>query len=131
MTLDCAYVNISSSSTNVKVNGSLVITVLGYDPPDANMDTLHMLYESPSGTISEIAEYDQNFDKSFIISSDIPAADKGRVNISSPLTITISPVIFADEKKKYFFRYEFRDGKRNVILSRKVELHNVYGMQPF
>ena len=123
-------VSMSVSSVNVRVNGSLNITMLRFDPPCCTgFESLAFLYilDTPNAVERELAAYTR-FEKKFDLKDQLPLRFRGRVNISSAHTITISPVTFADEKAKFYFKYKYFSGSGIIVRSDRMGLQDVFGM---
>lgn len=133
--IQCAYVNISLSSTNVKLNESIAITQDGMNPACCANVNKFELHATRLGALSDtiIAVYGRR--NTFELPSVVDAAYKDRVFMSGGKNVTISPVTVADEKTKYFFFYQYFDGVTSSSLatveSKHLELQNVYGMNVF
>ena len=128
--LECAYVSISLSSTNIEVNGSLNITLLGFDPGSSNFDRLQVRSVRPGKAPLAIAKYLKNGSR-LAVESSMPTYYVGRVNISNNISVVISPVIFADEKTIYDATYRYRSDGYTTVESAKFELQNVYEFPVF
>ena len=131
--MQCAYVNMSISSRNIKLNESITITQNGMNPTccaDVNKFELHATRLGAS-TDTIIAAYDRR--NIFTLPLAVDAAYKDRVFMSGDKNVTISPVTVADEKTKYFFVYQYFTGPKTTatVESTKLELQNVYGMKDF
>ena len=126
---DSASVNISLSSTNVRVNGSINVTLVGFGPCCDGFAFLHLLClsDAPGSYPRRIAYYIK-YTKSLKLRNPMPREYRGRVKLASAHVVTIDPVRFADEKTKYYFVYEYYTGKTLKKFSKKMELQNVFGM---
>ena len=128
--LECAYVSISLSSTNIAVNGSLNITLLGFDPGSSNFDRLQVRSARPGKAPLAIAKYLKNGTR-LAVESSMPSYYVGRVNILNNISLAISPVTFADEKTKYDATYRYRSDGYTTVQSAKFQLQNVYAFPIF
>ena len=125
--IQCAYVNISLSSTNVKFNQSISITLEGMNPVCcADLDRLElfgMRLGEPYATL--IASYNR---RNVFSKPTVPnVAYRDRVVMSGGSNVTISQVTVADEKAKFHFSYTyFTKAGTAIVESRKLELEHVF-----
>ena len=125
--VQCAYVRISLSSTNVKFNGSISITLTGMNPACCvDLDRLElfgMRLGEPYATL--IASYNR---RNVFSKPTVPnVAYRDRVLMSGGSNVTISQVSVADEKAKFHFSYTyFTKAGAAVVESRKLELQHVF-----
>lgn len=114
------------SSTSVKENGSLNISLLGFDPPfsSRSFDFLNLHYIGPNGRLGFIADYSRFSQKLRLRNPRIYA---GRIRLSGSQAVTISPIKIPDEKTKYYFEYVHNSGSSVSVLSETIQLQHVYG----
>ena len=129
--VESAFVNISLSHTNITVNGSLDVTLLGVDP-NATTSNLVCSTVASGGAKYEIVYYNF-FQKTFVLENPMPADYVGRVKIVSHQEFTVSPIKFTEEKLGVQCRFTYYNnvGTRLNLESSKVTIENVYGIHTF
>ena len=128
MPLESAFVNVSVSQTNITVNGSMEVTLLGVDP-NARSSTLVCSTADRGGARYDIAYYNF-FLNTMVLERPMPKDYIGRVKITSPRNFTVSPIKFIDEKLSVQCKLTYYNnvGRRISILSQSITIENVYGM---
>ena len=127
MPLESAFVNISLSHTNITVNGTLDVTLLGVDP-NATTSGLVCSTLTSGGAKYDIVYYNF-FLKTFVLENPMPADYAGRVKIKSHKEFTVSPIKFTEEKLGVQCKLTYYNnvGTRLNLQSSMVTIENVYG----
>ena len=134
--VESAYVKMSLSSTNVMINGSLDITLLEVNPiiGSGDFERVDVHLVRPGGPVATIAEHRRRDSKFSLKTATMPNEYKERLNVSSALTVTLSPVTFDDEKTTCYLSllyYNTTLSSYKTVESKRIELENVYGMKFF
>ena len=126
----CDYINVTFSATNITVNGSFEITLLGFEPNPGSYPTITCASSFPTGASFLLLRY--NFPrKAFDLGVSL-AAYEGRVRLKSDHRAEISPVKFTDERKTFQCTFSHFIGVRPVTLrSKAAMIENVYGKYCF
>ena len=126
--LESAFVNVSVSQTNITINGSMEVTLLGVDP-NAKSSTLVCSTIDRGGARYDIAYYNF-FLNTMILERPMPKDYAVRVQITSPRNFTVSPIKFTDEKLNVQCKLTYYNnvGTRLTVLSPNIIIENVYGM---
>ena len=128
--MECNYINVTFSATNITLNGSFEVTLLDFLPNPGSFPTITCNSIISGGASYELAKY--NFPaKKFYISAPLPNVYKGRVNITSDHKIEISPVKFTDEGNSYKCTFTHYEGATPVLLSSNTAvIEHVYSKYP-
>ena len=129
---DAASVNVTISNQTIQNGSSLTFTAT-YDPTigQRTFNNLECDYtDSTGGSPTRLTEY-SSFNSEIIIERSLSAADKARLNITSPvnpMVLVISPIMFSDEKRLFYCNLKYFDSVGNPLIleSQRHRLENVY-----